>query len=81
MNRTDKPSCLSYIKAAELLVDVTSHELRQPVSAILNCSQLVRTNLENLAEKLRTVGTGPFMPTPGLIAILEEDLEVRALLR
>ncbi|KAG8997175.1 hypothetical protein FRB93_000461 [Tulasnella sp. JGI-2019a] len=62
-------------RSQELLVDVTSHELRQPVSAILNCSQLVRTNLENLAEKLRGSGAQAFVPTPELLATLEEDLD------
>ncbi|KAG8887667.1 hypothetical protein FRB98_009229 [Tulasnella sp. 332] len=59
----------------ELLVDVTSHELRQPVSAILNCSQLVRANLESLTEKLRSSRTCPFVPSAELLATMEEDLD------
>ncbi|KAG8943092.1 hypothetical protein FRC00_011364, partial [Tulasnella sp. 408] len=66
-------------RAQELLVDVTSHELRQPVSAILNCSQLVRTNLGNLARELRKSGAVPFVPTEALLKQIEEDLDVRPL--
>ncbi|KAG8887410.1 hypothetical protein FRB98_009674 [Tulasnella sp. 332] len=62
-------------RGQELLVDVTSHELRQPVSAILNCSQLVRVNMENLIEKLRSSENQPFVPTPELLATMEEDLD------
>ncbi|KAG8934382.1 hypothetical protein FRC01_003339 [Tulasnella sp. 417] len=62
-------------RAQELLVDVTSHELRQPVSAILNCSQLVRTNLSNLADTLRKSGATPFVPTKPLLKQIEEDLD------
>ncbi|KIO32181.1 hypothetical protein M407DRAFT_18753 [Tulasnella calospora MUT 4182] len=63
-------------RAQELLVDVTSHELRQPVSAILNCSQLVRTNLSNLAEALRNSRAAtPFVPTDSLLRQIEDDLD------
>ncbi|KAG8986371.1 hypothetical protein FRB90_004052, partial [Tulasnella sp. 427] len=63
-------------RAQELLVDVTSHELRQPVSAILNCSQLVRTNLGNLAEALRKSRTAaPFVPSDTLLKQIEDDLD------
>ncbi|KAG8934383.1 hypothetical protein FRC01_003340 [Tulasnella sp. 417] len=63
-------------RAQELLVDVTSHELRQPVSAILNCSQLVRTNLSNLAEALRkSRAATPFVPTDSLLRQIEDDLD------
>lgn len=61
---------------AELLVDVTSHEIRQPVSAIINCSQLVRTNLGNLVDALRSSGDDPFVPTQALLKQLEDDLDV-----
>lgn len=70
-----EPSYLIH-SASELLVDVTSHELRQPVSAILNCSQLVRTNLDNLAAALRKSRDVPFVPTDSLLREIEEDLEV-----
>ncbi|KAG9051349.1 hypothetical protein FS837_008444 [Tulasnella sp. UAMH 9824] len=62
-------------RGQELLVDVTSHELRQPVSAILNCSQLVRTNLSNLADELRKSSAVPFVPTEALLKQIEEDLD------
>ncbi|KAG8934136.1 hypothetical protein FRC02_010513 [Tulasnella sp. 418] len=64
-------------RAQELLVDVTSHELRQPVSAILNCSALVRSNLGSLYDKLLKCfeETLPFMPTRVLLGVMDEDLE------
>ncbi|KAG8934381.1 hypothetical protein FRC01_003338 [Tulasnella sp. 417] len=62
-------------RAQELLVDVTSHEIRQPVSAILNCSQFVRTNLGNLADALREAGSAPFVPTQSLLKQIQEDLD------
>lgn len=64
-------------RAQELLIDVTSHELRQPVSAILNCSTLVKENLSRLREKLRkaqVTGQG-FIPEGDLIGVMDEDLE------
>ena len=59
----------------ELLVDVTSHEIRTPVSAILQCSSVVRENLVNLKRELETAGPNGFRPTSGLLAELEADLE------
>ena len=62
---------------AELLIDVTSHELRQPVSAILNCSALVRENLASLRDELlecRKLGSN-FVPRQVLLNVMEEDLE------
>ncbi|TDL18928.1 hypothetical protein BD410DRAFT_792720 [Rickenella mellea] len=64
-------------RGQELLIDVTSHELRQPVSAILNCSSLVRTNLAILREDLghcRTQQT-PFTPSQALIEDIDDDLD------
>jgi hypothetical protein len=62
---------------AELLIDVTSHELRQPVSAILNCSALVRENLASWRDELRECykqGSN-FVPRQALLSVIEEDLE------
>ncbi|KAG8830151.1 hypothetical protein FRC17_005343 [Serendipita sp. 399] len=39
-------------RGQELLVDVTSHELRQPVSAVINCANVV---LGNLMQEIRQV--------------------------
>ncbi|CAE6469443.1 unnamed protein product [Rhizoctonia solani] len=39
-------------RAQELLIDVTSHELRQPVSAIIQNMQVVRANMQNLLNEL-----------------------------
>lgn len=36
----------------ELLIDVTSHELRNPTSAIIQCSQMVGSNLTELRQQL-----------------------------
>ncbi|GMK54509.1 hypothetical protein CspeluHIS016_0110950 [Cutaneotrichosporon spelunceum] len=58
----------------ELLVDLTSHEIRTPVSAILQCSSLVKENLVALKEQLRFTGDNGFKPSPGLLADLEEDV-------
>ncbi|KAK4686890.1 hypothetical protein P7C73_g3237, partial [Tremellales sp. Uapishka_1] len=59
----------------ELLIDLTSHEIRTPVSAILQCSSLVKENLVALKEQLRLSGPAGFTPTPELLADLEEDVE------
>ncbi|PVF95897.1 hypothetical protein CPB86DRAFT_737923 [Serendipita vermifera] len=64
-------------KGQELLVDVTSHELRQPVSAVINCANLVYKNLNKLREKLgecAKVKRG-FMVDDELLSQLDEDLE------
>lgn len=61
----------------ELLIDLTSHEIRTPVSAILQCSSLVKENLESLNDSLKfasTMKTG-FVPTPELLADIAEDIE------
>lgn len=50
----------------DLLVDFTSHEIRTPVSAILQCSSLVRDNLLMLRKGLQRaerMDTG-FIPSP-----------------
>ncbi|WOO79147.1 Autoinducer 2 sensor kinase/phosphatase LuxQ [Vanrija pseudolonga] len=60
----------------ELLVDLTSHEIRTPVSAILQCSSLVKDNLEALVGQLQTAnttGTG-FHPSGALLHELTQDL-------
>ncbi|WVW79173.1 hypothetical protein I302_101139 [Kwoniella bestiolae CBS 10118] len=59
----------------ELLVDLTSHEIRTPVSAILQCSSLVKENLTALQGQLRRVGDNGFKATPQLLAEIDEDLE------
>jgi signal transduction histidine kinase len=61
----------------ELLIDLTSHEIRTPVSAILQCSSLVKENLVALIEqlKLTTISKAGFVPTEALLRDLEEDVE------
>lgn len=59
----------------ELLIDLTSHEIRTPVSAILQCSSLVKENLVALKEQLKWTGNSGFVPTKELLHDLEEDVE------
>lgn len=59
----------------ELLVDLTSHEIRTPVSAILQCSSLVNENLVALRAALQNSGPEGFHASPELLSSLEEDIE------
>ncbi|OCF34679.1 hypothetical protein I316_03722 [Kwoniella heveanensis BCC8398] len=59
----------------ELLIDLTSHEIRTPVSAILQCSSLVKENLMTLKDQLKCCGETGFTPSPALLDDLEEDVE------
>ncbi|WVQ79030.1 hypothetical protein IAT38_001122 [Cryptococcus sp. DSM 104549] len=59
----------------ELLIDLTSHEIRTPVSAILQCSSLVKENLVALKEQLRGSRGAGFQPSPELLMDLEQDVE------
>ncbi|WWC68787.1 uncharacterized protein I206_102722 [Kwoniella pini CBS 10737] len=59
----------------ELLIDLTSHEIRTPVSAILQCSSLVKENLISLKDQLKSSGAIGFCPTKELLEDLEEDVE------
>nr|ODN91900.1 hypothetical protein L203_01154 [Cryptococcus depauperatus CBS 7841] len=61
----------------ELLIDVTSHEIRNPISSPLHCSSLVKTNLLSLQEQLHLAieNRTPFVPTHQLMNNINEDLE------
>lgn len=61
----------------ELLIDVTSHELRQPVSAIINCAALIRSNIISLREELSTcqAKASSFIPTKETLDVMDQDLE------
>ncbi|CAE6427632.1 unnamed protein product [Rhizoctonia solani] len=64
-------------RAQELLIDVTSHELRQPVSAIIQNAEVVRTNMKGLRDLLydcRKRGIS-YTPTDRLLSELEDDLQ------
>ncbi|CAE6499919.1 unnamed protein product [Rhizoctonia solani] len=64
-------------RAQELLIDVTSHELRQPVSAIIQNAEVVRANMRGLRDLLydcRKRGT-VYTPTERLLSELEDDLQ------
>ncbi|WVQ90544.1 hypothetical protein IAS59_004324 [Cryptococcus gattii] len=60
----------------ELLIDIT-HEIRNPISTLLHCSSLVKTNLLSLQEQLHIAIAHhlPFTPTRQLMNNIEEDLE------
>lgn len=61
----------------EFLVSVVSHEVRNPVSAILQCAGLCRSNLAFFKNELHEALTSstPFRPTSELVNLLEEDIE------
>ncbi|EJT46944.1 hypothetical protein A1Q1_04314 [Trichosporon asahii var. asahii CBS 2479] len=61
----------------ELLVDLTSHEIRTPVSAILQCSSLVKENLCSLMDQMKWALANDvgFVPTPQTLLDLEEDVD------
>lgn len=64
-------------RSQELLVDVTSHELRQPVSAVINCASVVAANLQRTRSVLADcLAHGhSFKVTPELLKQVDEDLE------
>ncbi|CAE6495191.1 unnamed protein product [Rhizoctonia solani] len=64
-------------RAQELLIDVTSHELRQPVSAIIQNAEVVRTNMKGLRDLLHDCRKRNicFAPTDRMLAELEDDLQ------
>ncbi|KAG8762531.1 hypothetical protein FRC11_009066, partial [Ceratobasidium sp. 423] len=64
-------------RAQELLIDVTSHELRQPVSAIIQNAEVVRTNMKGLRDLLHDCQRRkiPYSPTERMLTELEDDLQ------
>ncbi|CAE7175104.1 unnamed protein product [Rhizoctonia solani] len=64
-------------RAQELLIDVTSHELRQPVSAIIQNAEVVRTNMKGLLDILHDCQRRKtyYSPTERMLAELEDDLQ------
>ncbi|KAL1672325.1 hypothetical protein EV122DRAFT_271710 [Schizophyllum commune] len=63
-------------RAQELLIDVTSHELRQPVSAILNCSGLVRTDLVALLDDMQGTKEGATLTlSPERMQSMHENID------
>ncbi|KAF8603037.1 hypothetical protein BDV93DRAFT_607104 [Ceratobasidium sp. AG-I] len=62
--------------AQELLIDVASHELRQPISAILQNAEMVQANLKVLKDALATcfVNHAGYTPTESTMKELESDL-------
>ncbi|PRQ77320.1 hypothetical protein AAT19DRAFT_8388 [Rhodotorula toruloides] len=62
----------------ELLIDVTSHEIRNPISAILQNSDFTRSSLQSLREtliSLRSRGALPPELDGEILHDLEEDIE------
>ncbi|CAE6472751.1 unnamed protein product [Rhizoctonia solani] len=64
-------------RAQELLIDVTSHELRQPVSAIIQNAEVVRTNMKGFRDLLHDCRKRniSYAPTDRMLAELEDDLQ------
>lgn len=64
-------------RAQELLIDVTSHELRQPVSAIINCASLVRSNYRALRTDMLEAfeNKTPFNPHAELFVTMGDDID------
>jgi signal transduction histidine kinase len=59
----------------ELLVDMTSHEIRTPVSAILQCSSLVKDNMVALRKELVEAGTAGYVIPQETLEEFDRDLE------
>ncbi|BGP46989.1 hypothetical protein JCM10450v2_002841 [Rhodotorula kratochvilovae] len=62
----------------ELLIDVTSHEIRNPISAILQNADLTRSSLQSLRRRLaelRSRGALPSELDGKLLTDLDEDIE------
>ncbi|KAL1405641.1 hypothetical protein Q8F55_009280 [Vanrija albida] len=61
----------------EELIDITSHEMRNPISSLMQCASLVRSNLLAMQRDLQQAGAGgqSLTPTPELMSALTEDLE------
>ncbi|WVQ71976.1 hypothetical protein IAR50_001519 [Cryptococcus sp. DSM 104548] len=63
----------------ELLIDITSHELRNPISSMMQMSphKILYTNLLSLQEQLHLAiaKQKPFNPTRQLMNNIDEDLE------
>ncbi|KAG9123835.1 hypothetical protein FRC07_013808 [Ceratobasidium sp. 392] len=64
-------------RAQELLIDVTSHELRQPVSAIIQNAEVIHTNMKGMRDLLQDCQKRnvSYMPTELVLAELEDDLQ------
>lgn len=59
----------------DLLVDITSHEIRNPISSLMQCASLVRTNLVGLRSELQKLVGDSFYPTEQLVQTLGDDIE------
>jgi signal transduction histidine kinase len=59
----------------ELLVDMTSHEIRTPVSAILQCSSLVKENMVALRKELVEAGETGYVIPAETLEEFDRDLE------
>ncbi|ORY53382.1 hypothetical protein BCR35DRAFT_310513 [Leucosporidium creatinivorum] len=62
----------------ELFLDVASHEIRNPISAILNNSEFTRSSLEELKKafvELQKTGSVPSVFSSKIVEDLDEDIE------
>ncbi|KAJ9104138.1 hypothetical protein QFC19_004122 [Naganishia cerealis] len=61
----------------ELLIDVTSHELRNPISAVLQCSMLISQDLQQLKTQVEehVANKKPYLLTQETVALIDESLD------
>ncbi|BEJ14043.1 hypothetical protein CspHIS471_0312170 [Cutaneotrichosporon sp. HIS471] len=61
----------------ELLIDITSHEIRNPISSLMQCASLVKSNLLALQEYMRRAveEDREIRPTDQLLVTMGEDIE------
>ncbi len=61
----------------ELLIDITSHEIRNPISSLMQCASLVKSNLLALHEQMQRAveEDRAIQPTDQLLVTMGEDLE------
>ncbi|KAG8690757.1 hypothetical protein FRC11_009316 [Ceratobasidium sp. 423] len=76
-SRAEDAEAQRQLEVEQLLIDVTSHELRQPVSAIIQNAEVVRTNMKGLRNLLHDCRKRNicFNPTDRMLAELEDDLQ------
>lgn len=61
----------------ELLIDVTSHELRNPISAVLQCSMLISQDLQQLKTQVEdhVANRKPYLLTQETVSLIDESLD------
>lgn len=61
----------------EELMDITSHEFRNPISSLMQCASMVKSNLVTVREQLRRLFEEgkTYTPTAQVLRTLDEDIE------